>query len=191
MKFTAAIDEYLADMRSQGRINSPRTERSYYARLLMHADDVANRDPRKTGRADIKRTLRRWDHPNTQANVRAILVSFYDWAMEEGIRKDNPARQVRRPRKRPTSVYRLTRAEAEAMLDAARSFQERAVVHVGLCAGLRNAEIRGLTSRDLQRPGYIHVPAAIAKGARERWVPVIPDLAPFIAQALTRLEARP
>ena len=33
MKFTAAIDEYLADMRSQGRINSPRTERSYYARL--------------------------------------------------------------------------------------------------------------------------------------------------------------
>lgn len=82
MKFTAAIDEYLADMRSQGRINSPRTERSYYARLLMHADDVANRDPRKTGRADIKRTLRRWDHPNTQANVRAILVSFYDWAME-------------------------------------------------------------------------------------------------------------
>lgn len=136
MKLTAAIDEYLADMRSQGRINSPRTERSYYARLLMHADDVANRDPRKTGRADIKRTLRRWDHPNTQANVRAILVSFYDWAMEEGIRPDNPARQVRRPRKRPTSVYRLTRAEAASMLDAAETFQDQAVVHVGAGARL-------------------------------------------------------
>lgn len=187
MKFTAAIDEYLADMKAQGRINSPRTERSYFSRLAMHADDVSNRDPRATGRGDIKRTLRRWDHPNTQANVRAILVSFYDWAMEEGIRKDNPARQVRRPRKRPTSVYRLTRAEAEAMLDAAQSFQERAVVHVGLCAGLRNAEIRGLTAAHLLRPGYVHVSADIAKGARERWVPVIPDLAPFVHEALERL----
>lgn len=44
MKFTAAIDEYLADMKAQGRINSPRTERSYFSRLAMHADDVSNRD---------------------------------------------------------------------------------------------------------------------------------------------------
>lgn len=82
MKFTAAIDEYLADMKAQGRINSPRTERSYFSRLAMHADDVSNRDPRATGRQDVKRTLRRWSHPNTQANARAILVSFYDWTME-------------------------------------------------------------------------------------------------------------
>ncbi len=47
MKFTAAIDEYLADMKAQGRINSPRTERSYFSRLAMHADDVSNRDPRE------------------------------------------------------------------------------------------------------------------------------------------------
>ncbi len=187
MKFTAAIDEYLADMKAQGRINSPRTERSYFSRLAMHADDVSNRDPRATGRQDVKRTLRRWSHPNTQANARAILVSFYDWTMEEGIRPDNPARQVRRPKKRPTSVYRLTRAEAAAMLDASLTFQDRAVVHMGLCAGLRNAELRGLTAGDLARPGYVHVPAGIAKGGRERWVPVIPDLAPFVAEALQRL----
>lgn len=62
MKFTAAIDEYLADMKAQGRINSPRTERSYFSRLAMHADDVNNRDPRATGRQDVKRTLRRWSH---------------------------------------------------------------------------------------------------------------------------------
>lgn len=93
-------------------------------------------------------------------------MSFYDWTMEEGIRPDNPARQVRRPKKRPTSVYRLTRAEAAAMLDASLTFQDRAVVHMGLCAGLRNAELRGLTAGDLARPGYVHVPAGIAKGGR-------------------------
>jgi site-specific recombinase XerD len=41
--------------------------------------------------------------------------------MEEGMRKDNPARQVRKAKKRETSVYRLTRAEVVAMLDACQT----------------------------------------------------------------------
>jgi site-specific recombinase XerD len=99
VKFSRAIDLYIADMRAEGRINSPRSERSYRGALYHHCDDLANRDPAYVGREDVKRTLRRWPHPNTQRKNRAVLVSFYDWAMEEGYRRDNPARQTRRPRR--------------------------------------------------------------------------------------------
>ena len=63
--------------------------------LDRHGDDVDDRDPRYTNRDDVKRTLRRWSHPNSQSKYRSVLVSFYDWVMEEGLRADNPARQTR------------------------------------------------------------------------------------------------
>lgn len=182
MTFRHAIDEFMADMRSQGRIRSDRTEVSYRSRLVAHAEDVGNRDPRTVGRDEVKRTLRRWAHPNTQRTAHAILASFYDWAMEEGIRKDNPARQNRRARKQPTSVYRLTRAEVVAMLDACETTRERRAIHLGICAGLRNAELRGVRGAHFERPGWVHVSADIAKGGRERWVPVIAEAEAVVAE---------
>src|SRR4051812_31991164 len=138
MKLTAAIDSFVADMWSQGHMKSPASERSYRSILVRHAEDVANRDPAYVGREDVKRTLRRWPNPNTQRTCRSILVSFYNWAMEEGLRKDNPAQQTRRPKRRPTSVYRLTQREASAMLLVARPGRERRAICLGICAGLRN-----------------------------------------------------
>ena len=60
MRFSAAVDEYVADMHAEGRFNSALTERSYRHTLSLHAEDVGNRDPAKTGREDAVRTLRRW-----------------------------------------------------------------------------------------------------------------------------------
>lgn len=182
MRFSAAIDLFIGDMKAQGRLNSPSSERSYRHALDAHAQDVNNRDPAKTGREDVKRTLRRWPKPNTQGTRRAVLVSFYDWAMEEGIRKDNPARQTRRPKRKPTQVYRLTRGEALALMQAARPGREQRVIHIGICAGLRAQELRGLQGRHFQRHGFIHVSADIAKGGRGRWVPIIADLEPLITE---------
>lgn len=73
MRFSQAIDLYVADMRAAGRINSDRSEVSYRATLVRHAEDVSNRDPSKINRADVKRTLARWEHPNTHG--RAVLTS--------------------------------------------------------------------------------------------------------------------
>jgi hypothetical protein len=70
MRFAVAIDEYIRDMRLQGRINSPATERDYRGTLVAHLEDISNRDPRKTGREDVKRTLARWPHPNSQRKNR-------------------------------------------------------------------------------------------------------------------------
>lgn len=178
-----AIDAYIVDMRSQGRINSPATERSYRSILDRHGEDVLNRDPHYIGREDIKRTLRRWANPNTQRVGRAILISFYDWTMEEGLRKDNPARQTRRPKRRPTNVYRLTRTEAASMLAASLSSRrDSRAIHLGILAGLRNAELRGLQGRHFQRPGFVWVDSTVAKGGRERWVPVLAELEPIVSE---------
>lgn len=179
MRFSVAIDLFIEEMQRRGRINSEPTERSYRDRLDKHAEDVGNRDPRKTGRADVKTTLRRWPRANTQYVAHAILASFYDWAMTdlEPPRRDNPARQVARAKRTKTAVYRLTRQEVVAILDASQADRrERYVAHLGACAGLRNAELRGVQGRHFRRPGFLWVSADIAKGGRERWVPVIPDL---------------
>lgn len=182
MRFHDAIDLYIADMRAQGRLNSPSSERGYRSTLLAHAEDVQNRDPAYVGREDVKRTLRRWPNSNTQGTNRSKLVSFYGWTMEEGLRKDNPAEQTRRPRRRAADKYRLTEAEVVATLAAAQGARERRAIFLGLCAGLRNAELRGLQGRHFGRDGFVWVSADIAKGRRERWVPVIADLAPIVVE---------
>ena len=180
MNFHQAIEVYIRDQRSAGRINSDRTEASYRSALELHAADVGNRDPRTVGREECKLTLARWPHPNTQLGRRAVLVSFYDWAVEEGMRPSNPARQTRRPRRRPATTYRLTRGEVISMMRACETTQEIRAIHIGLCAGLRSAELRGLTGKHFGRDGFVWVSASIAKGGRERWVPVVEELVPIV-----------
>jgi integrase/recombinase XerD len=183
MRFTVAIDSFADDLAAQGRINSPRTDRDYRYVLEAHSDDVQNRDPRYTDRGDVKKTLRRWAHPNSQAKNHAILKSFYDWTMEEGLRTDNPARQVRRAKRRKPIKYRLTRPETLALLDAADTTREKRLIHVGVCAGFRAETLRGLQGKHFnRRPGYIWVEDKIAKGQREHWMPVLPDLEPVTAE---------
>jgi integrase/recombinase XerD len=190
VNFGKAIDAFVRDMRMEGRINSDGTERLYRTALYLHADDCDDADPRETDREDVKETLARWDQPNTVKGRLAALVSFYDWLMQEGHRTDNPARQVRRPKTRKANVYRLTRDEAAGMLAAARGEYEQRIVTLGICAGLRNAELRGLTGRHFARPGFVHVSPDIGKGGRERWVPVILE-ALAVVEAIRATVAEP
>jgi integrase/recombinase XerD len=179
MKLSTAIDRYCEDMKSQGRMNSPATERDYRYCLGCHGEDVDNRDPRYTNRDDVKGTLRRWSHPNTQSKFRSVLVSFYDWVMEEGFRGDNPARQTRRPKRRKPEVNRLTLEEAVAFVQAARGIRERRVAFLGMLAGPRRQELLDLKGHNFARDGWIRI---VGKGAKERWVPVLSELASVVAE---------
>lgn len=190
MRLTAAVDQFCEDMWAEGRFNSQLTERSYRDTLGRHADDVGNRDPSKTNRDDVTVTLRRWRQPNTRSVHRSHLVSFYDWALETGIRKDNPARQTRRPRIRKSQVYRLTRDEVRSFRAAARPGRERRIVDFGLLTGLRAQELLGLRGRHLRRDGWLWVSGDIAKGPddlSERWVPVLAELAPTFRECAESL----
>jgi integrase len=187
VKFTTAIDAFIRDKRSEGRINSDRTEAGYRLTLEAHAKDVGNRDPRTVGREEVKLTLQRWPHPNTQAYNRAVLVSFYRWTVQEGMRPYNPAEQTRPPKRRKPTVYRLTRAEAIRMLNACESARERRAVYLGLLTGARNQEERLFQRHHFERPGAVWFSSDIAKGKRERWVPVLPELKPVVAEILANV----
>src|SRR5438270_13762664 len=111
MKFADAIDSFVRDMWAEGGFRSERSERSYRSVLYRHLEDVDNRDPAYVGVADIKRTLGRWRNANTRRTGRAVLMSFYRWTVQTGIRPTNPVEQTKRVKKQPTDVYRLTRDE--------------------------------------------------------------------------------
>ena len=182
MRMGDAINSYLADMRSEGWIKSNATEVLYYGVLKLHAADVNNRDPRTTNRSDVKRTLARWDHPNTKRIRRSILISFYRWTVEEGLREFNPAEQTRRPKPIKASKYRLTAREAGALLASGRDQREQWALHLGLISGLRSQELRGLRGRHVVRHDVVHVSEDIGKGGRERWVPALAQLRPVLAE---------
>jgi integrase/recombinase XerD len=57
--------------------------------------------------------------------------------------------------------------------------RERRIAHIGFCAGARNQELRGLQGRHFQRAGWVWISADIAKGGRQRWIPVLPELEPI------------
>jgi integrase len=171
MRFVRAVDLYIADQRAEGRINSLNTEREYRGTLNCHAEDVDNRDPAYTNRDDVKRTLARWQHPNTRSKNRAILVSSYDWLVEEGKRPSNPARQTKRPRRRKPQRYRLTQAEALQLLQAVRGNRERRLIYLASApaSGARSSEVcRGATSAVLAGCGCRRTSARARRSAGYR-----------------------
>lgn len=180
MRLAVAIDRFIADWRSEGRINSANTERDYRRVLNAHADDCGDWEVGSTDRSMVMATLRRWEHPNSRRQAHAILNSFYDWSIEEGHRSTvSPARQVRRTRPRPVHVYRPTVAEVVRIMDAVSAPElrrERWVVFLGLLAGLRRNELRLLQGRHFARDGLVWVSPDIGKGGKGRWQPVTEDL---------------
>ena len=173
MRFTSAVDQYIADMRAEDRIRSPHTELAYRTKLVWLAEAAGNRPPRMIGYEDVKRALGRWQG-NSRVQAHAIYRSFFDWAMSERIADTNPARMVRPGRRREPRVAKLTRDEVVVLLQStADRRRDRWVAYLGVCAGLRSQELRSIQGRDFARPGWIHV---IGKGDKERWIPVIADL---------------
>jgi integrase/recombinase XerC len=189
LTFGAAVDSYVRDQQTFGRFKGVNTALRYRAVLRMHHEDVgARRGPLRTDREDVKRTLARW-HGNSQYSAHSCLISFYDWLMQEGLRKENPARQVHRTKLQRPSVYRITRAEAAAMMDACVTVVDRRIIYIGLLTGARVGELAALQVRHLERPGWVWFSEDIAKGGTERWVPVLPELEPVIAETIENMPA--
>ncbi len=179
-RFERAIELFLEDMFALGRLTTERSAQEYRRTVHKHAEDAGGARPDATTRTEVKATLRRWSHPNTKRRKRTMLVSFYDWMVEEGLRADNPARQIRAPRGREPRVRRLALDEVRAILAAASGQTERRMAFLATCAGLRCSELRLLQGQHFSRAGWILVSAEMAKGGRERWIPVMADLEPIV-----------
>jgi site-specific recombinase XerD len=179
-RFERAVELFLEDMFALGRLTTERSAQEYRRTVRKHAEDAGGARPDATTRDEVKATLRRWSHPNTKRRKRTMLVSFYDWMVEEGLRVDNPARQIRAPRGREPRVRRLALDEVRAFLGATSGHTERRMAFLATCAGLRCSELRLLQGRHFSRAGWILVSAEMAKGGRERWIPVMADLEPIV-----------
>jgi len=123
--------------------------------------------------------------PRRKNNVRSHLVSLWRWARLHGLVPDKTTAPERtHPAKLDKhEVEILTPEQFRVLLDAAPRDWQLALAIGGL-AGLRTEEIAGLRWEDMQADQQrILVRAEICKTGRRRFVPILPALAAWIAQA--------
>lgn len=118
--------------------------------------------------------------PETRKSARNALRSFYGWARED-FREDDPTVRLPRvsvpcgvPRPAPTEVLRCALATA--------SQRDQLIISLAAFAGLRRAEIAGLTWSSVTWAG-IHV---IGKGGRSRTIPLLPHLRKMLFEEAER-----
>jgi len=151
--------------------------------------------------ADDLRALLVWWHqrglaPRSVARRLSALRQFMGWAVDEGIRPDNPTRWIDNPSLPATLPKSLDEAEIVRLLDAAASLTPafaatRAVtmLEVLYATGLRVSELMGLQVTAFRRhPDTILV---TGKGGRERLVPLGDTAKAAVARWLDCRDARP
>ena len=157
---------------------SPRTVDAYrrdLASLAAHAGAPAT----KATAADLERWLAAMRAaglaPTTVARRLAAARSFYRHQILLGARTDNPAAELRPPR-RPRAVPRtLSPAESERLIEAAtgvtpRALRDRALVELLYGAGLRVSEAVGLPRAAVDLDARLV--RVLGKGDKERIVPL-------------------
>jgi site-specific recombinase XerD len=108
--------------------------------------------------------------PSTVARKLAAVSSFYGYAVDEGVATTNPVARVARPKidANHSSTQGLTKKQAVALLDAARSDSARAYALTALLvySGARLAEALNARLGDLQHDGGHRVLLITRKGGK-------------------------
>lgn len=112
----------------------------------------------------------------TMARVLSALRTFFDYLMREGVRQDNPARDVPLPKvgaplPRTLDVDQVSRL-LDGFDDSWQGHRDRAIYELLYSSGLRVAELQRLNldhaAQMLREGGTI----VVGKRDKERWVPV-------------------
>ena len=154
------------------------------ARLARFAADFAV-DIGTVTTADVQRWLDGLKvAPQTAKNFRTVLGTLFSFAESRGyiFKGGNPAADVEHISSNGGSIEIYTPKEISALLKAApKAFLP--LVALGAFAGLRSAEIERLEWKDLDLPGaFIHVASEKAKTRSRRLVPILPNLAAWLAR---------
>jgi site-specific recombinase XerD len=163
-------DAYDSDWRALAR---------WYVDSTGQSFDVANLTPMDG--ADYQNFLVRSAKPATAAR-RLLFLRTY---VTEAFRRKEVSRDLheriqmlRAPKPQPAAPRSLTAEEARAALrkvEREGSLRDKAILFAFLLTGVRVGELSGLEVRDLElteRRGAFHIRAEIAKGGREREVPL-------------------
>jgi integrase/recombinase XerD len=204
MKAPAEADERLLERFSDGLwLNDglARNTLESYRRDLAHCAawlrKAAGKGLLEAGSADLQRHLAwqvesRKAKPRTTGRLVSSLKRFFQFALREGLRHDDPAAELLGP-KLPRSLPRsLSEAEVEALLAAPdvetpQGLRDRAMLETLYASGLRVSELVGL--KTVQVSLDMGVVRILGKGAKERLTPLGEEAVAWIQRY--QVEARP
>lgn len=129
-------------------------------------------------------SAQKWSNEHRKG-VRASLISFYQWAILNGVCESNPAALLP-PVSPPTPRPRPAPDDVWNELLAAAGPRERLMARLAGEAGLRRAEVAVCHSNDLLHDSNGWSLLVHGKGGRQRVVPLMPDLATEIRNYCTR-----
>ena len=185
---------WLSDGLARNTLDSYRRDIAQFAAWL---EEAGTKSVLEAGPADIQRHLawqveRKRAKPRTTSRLVSSLKRFFQFALREGLRADDPAAALESP-KLPRSLPKtLSEAEVEALLDApdvvtAQGLRDRAMLETLYASGLRVSELVGL--KTVQASLDMGVVRVLGKGAKERLTPLGEEAVAWIERY--QREARP
>ena len=185
---------WLNDGLARNTLESYRRDVGQFAAWLREAQGRALLE---AAPADLQRHLA-WQvdtkhaKPRTTSRLVSSLKRFFQFAVREGLRNDDPATSLESP-KLPRSLPKsLSEEEVEALLDApdtqtAQGLRDRAMLETLYASGLRVSELVGL--KTVQVSLDMGVVRILGKGSKERLTPLGEEATDWIVRY--RDEARP
>ena len=168
---------WLNDGLARNTLESYRRDVAQFARWLEEARGLALVDAMP---ADLQRHLAwqvetRRAKPRTTGRLVSSLKRFFQFALREGLRTDDPAQGLESPKVPRSLPKSLSEAEVEALLaapdiDTAQGVRDRAMLETLYASGLRVTELVGL--KNVQVSLDAGVVRVLGKGAKERLTPL-------------------
>ena len=168
---------WLSDGLARNTLESYRRDVAQFAAWLESATGVPLLEARD---ADLQRHLA-WQvaekraRPRTTGRLVSALRRFFQFAVREGLRGDDPTATLESPRLPRSLPKTLSEAEVEALLAApavetAQGVRDRAMLETLYASGLRVSELVGLKVAQVSlQMGVVRV---LGKGAKERLTPL-------------------
>src|SRR5690349_13558205 len=168
---------WLNDGLARNTLESYRRDLAQFAAWL---EESGTKSMLEAGPADLQRHLawqveRKRSKPRTTSRLVSSLKRFFQFALREGLRRDDPAARLESP-KLPRSLPKsLSEAQVEALLAApdtssAQGLRDRAMLETLYASGLRVSELVGL--KTLQVSLDMGVVRVMGKGSKERLTPL-------------------
>lgn len=180
MDWKAAIQEYLNHLQIERGL-SANTRINYQLdleKLAQFSGDESGAAPLNIDQESLTAFVYQYSktkHPRSQARLMSSLKGFFDFLLNEGLRKENPAALLESPRLGLYLPDTLSIEEVEALLEANEQEhflgkRNRAIVETLYGCGLRVSELTALQLSDLFfDEGYVRV---FGKGNKQRLVPL-------------------
>ena len=170
------------DMMAVDRDARPSTLKNYVRDLERFSEFAAGlgEELASAGQSDISQWLVELDRdgisPATAALKMSAIKQFYNFLYTEGIRADNPAAKISRPRLKRPVPKSLSQSEARALFEilkndtSAQGMRLLAMIELTYGSGLRVSELVTLKLSSVH--GNRDTMVIRGKGGRERMVPV-------------------